>query len=203
MPVDNILPADLLEARGRIRAHMRRLRATLPLKDAAERSLAAQKRVLAQDVWKQARSVALYVSVRGEIATRILLNDAWASGREVWLPRVCPDRSGEMVFARCPGWEYLRPGSFGLLEPEASLPGYGPRDTLFAPECMLLPGLAFDHRGGRLGQGGGYYDRFLAEERTCVLIGLCFDFQLVDCLPQAPWDRPVQRICTEERELCP
>ena len=59
MPVDNILPADLLEARGRIRAHMRRLRATLPLKDAAERSLAAQKRVLAQDVWKQARSVAL------------------------------------------------------------------------------------------------------------------------------------------------
>ncbi len=190
-------------ARAVLRASMLRLRSALPQDVVIARGLAAQQRVLALDVWQQAYSVALYVSVRNEMPTRLLLHEAWTSGREVWLPRLLPEKAGEMEFVRCSEPDALRPGPFGLLEPKAALPGCGPDDTAFRPECTIVPGLAFDMRGGRLGYGGGYYDRFLAKGRMRQLTGLCFDFQLVERLPLAPWDKPVHRICTEERELCP
>jgi len=182
---------------------MLRRRAALPPAEAAARGAAAQRRLLSLDVWARARSVALYVGVRDELLTDLLLRDAWASGREVWLPRLRPGQPGVMDFARCTGPQALRPGPFGLLEPEPALPGCGPGDAAFAPELAVLPGLAFDRRGGRLGYGGGYYDRFLSRGLSCPLTGLCFDFQLVERLPLAPWDRPVHCICTEERELWP
>ena len=72
----------------------------------------------------------------------------------------------------------------------------------FAPDIALLPGVAFDLAGGRLGYGGGYYDRFLEKALNCPRVGLCFEFQLVSSLPLAPWDQRVNYICTEERILC-
>ncbi len=69
-------------------------------------------------------------------------------------------------------------------------------------EIALIPGLAFDAAGGRLGRGGGYYDRLLAKlPSTCLRIGLCFDFQLVDRVPRAPHDLPVHRVITDLREF--
>ena len=209
------LPQETAQARTDVRRTMRRLRAEQPPQLAQDRSTAAQKRLMDWPLWQQARSVALYVGVRGELATNDLLHAAWQQQKVVWLPRVRPEAPGLMDFVACGGMHELRPGPLGLLEPVDSLPGVGPEaanvgsaspgqavEAAFAPDIALLPGVAFDHAGGRLGYGGGYYDRFLEKALNCPRVGLCFEFQLVSSLPLAPWDQRVNYICTEERILC-
>ena len=218
------LPEKTARARTDVRHTMRRLRAEQPPELAQGRSAAAQMRLMDWPQWQQARSVALYVGVRGELATNDLLQAAWQEGKVVWLPRVRPEAPGLMDFVACRGPQQLRPGPLGLLEPLDSLPGVGPDGATpprteqglpasalapklasapaFAPDLALLPGVAFDLAGGRLGYGGGYYDRFLEKALNCPRVGLCFEFQLVSSLPLAPWDQRVNYICTEERILC-
>lgn len=212
------LPEETAQARTDVRRTVRRQRAEQPPQLAQSRSSAAQKRLMDWPLWQQARSVALYVGVRGELATNDLLQAAWQDGKVVWLPRVRPEAPGLMDFVACGGMHQLRPGPLGLLEPVDSLPGVGPEgphstepgqpgvdpvtSLQFAPDLALLPGVAFDHAGGRLGYGGGYYDRFLEKALNCPRVGLCFEFQLVPSLPLAPWDQRVNYICTEERILC-
>ena len=231
------LPDDLAQARNDVRQTMRRLRAEQLADTALARSLKAQRRLMEWPLWKSARSVALYVGVRGELGTHALLDAAWQDGKVVWLPRVRRAEPGLMDFVACTGMDQLRPGPLGLLEPNDSLPGFGPQAAggtggansmdgtavpgtacgnapaygpasahrlapVLAPDLALLPGVAFDLTGGRLGYGGGYYDRFLEKGFACPRVGLCFEFQLVESLPLAPWDQRVNHICTEERMLC-
>lgn len=181
-----------------LRRDMLALRRAQSPEEAAKRSNAAQERLLAAPCWRDAASVALYAGVRDELATRLLLAEAWAGGREVWLPRVRPGERGRMDFVRCQGPRDLCPGSFGLAEPRPELPGAFAGDAAFRPELILVPGVAFDRLGGRMGYGGGFYDRFLAALGTaCPALGFCFGFQLVEAVPCAAWDRPVDGICTE------
>ncbi len=210
-PASPQAPADA-PASGGIREEVRRAllsrRRAQPAARAAELSLAAQERLLASPCWREAARVALYAGVRGDVATDLLLREAWATGREVWLPRVRSVADGLMDFVRCPGPESLRPGAFGLNEPRPELPGAGPGDAAFQPQLFLLPGVAFDRHGSRMGHGGGFYDRFLGARarmrqatggraRACPLLGFCFGFQIVEELPRAAWDQPVDGLCTE------
>ena len=205
------LPDATAQARNDVRKAMRRLRAEQSPQLAEIRSEGAQNRLMESALWKNVRSVALYVGVRGELGTQALLRAAWQAGMLVWLPRVRRSKPGFMDFVACSGPEQLRPGPLGLLEPHDSLPGFGPEaagdssavdSPPLAPDLALLPGVAFDLTGGRLGYGGGYYDRFLEKGFACPRVGLCFEFQLVESLPLAPWDQRVNYICTEERMLC-
>ena len=210
-------PPDAVAARKQVlRERMIRLRREQPPHLARERAVAAQENLLRADCWRQASSVALYVGITDELGTSLLLDAAWREGRTLWLPRVRRGQPGLMDFVACASRDQLRPGPFGLLEPDAALPGFGPEDVsagtgracspadgvAFAPSLMVLPGLAFDLEGGRLGYGGGYYDRFLQAGLECPRVGFCFDFQLVPPLPLAPWDQRVHHLCTEERLLC-
>ncbi|MDL2306900.1 5-formyltetrahydrofolate cyclo-ligase [Desulfovibrio sp. OttesenSCG-928-C06] len=146
-------------------------RNALPEDEQRRLSLAAQERLLAGPLWQDAASVALYVAAKGEIQTGLLLENAWATGKFVFLPRVVRGQAGMMDFALCASPEQLQPGAFGIPEPD---PQQCPaccfegmeKGVCFdgahpVPDLFLIPGLAFDRNGGRLGWGGGYYDRFL------------------------------------------
>lgn len=203
MPADPA--ASLAAQKAALRERMRMLRREQPPGLARARGLEAQQRLLDAPCWGAARSVALYVALKGEMPTEKLLEAAWQSGRAVYLPRMRPHEPGRMDFVACDGFSQLRPGPFGLREPEASLPGFGAEDVGkgFAPDLLVLPGLAFDRRGGRLGFGGGYYDRFLDNAQlSCPSVGLCFAFQVLGNLPLEQWDRRVRFLCTEEGFTC-
>lgn len=134
-----------------------------------------------------------YVSFRSEVDTAPLLEWAWKRGLRVILPKSEPsDRSMRLFLAR--GWGDLAPGAYGIREPDPSRAAEWPERE--APGALLLPGLAFDRYGGRLGYGGGYYDRYLDGLRRRLpegsalppLIGVGYRLQLADRLPLEPHD---------------
>lgn len=182
---------------------MRAQRRALTDADVFDRSLAAQRHILASGEWAAAPSVGLYAPVRHETDTALLADAAWTAGKEAFFPCTLSDAPGTMRFAPCPRGRALVKGRFGIPEPapcsesrEACLAGWEDR----IPALIIVPGLAFDREGRRLGNGGGYYDRFFAgtTARDALRIGFAYAFQLVGALPAEAWDAPMHAIATEE-----
>ncbi len=159
----------------------------------------AQQRILTTERWKKAQTVALYMPIRGELDTLLLLNDAFACGKTVLLPRCSPTKSGEMVFARCTKEDELVSGLFGIREPD---PVCCPPSTT-VPDLVIAPAVAMDRQGLRLGYGGGYYDRALnaPEWDVCYKVALVYQLQLVDALPREAWDAVFHGVVTEQEAL--
>lgn len=139
----------------------------------------------------------MYSAVRGEVGTDRIRDGYLAAGTLLYYPRVAPD--GGLLFfphGENDGWEL---GKFGVREPivPAHVPGYR-----FGFDMVLVPGMAFDPGGRRLGKGHGCYDRFLAGlAGSAVTVGLAFSWQLVPEVPVAGWDVPVDVVVTDEGVL--
>ena len=196
-------PGPLPSEKNALRRRMRALKSSQTAADREARSQKAQQRLIESDTWQKAKSVALFHSAAGEIATALLLADLWQRNRTAYLPRVCPGPHGLMEFIPCTRKTPLVPGRFGIREPSLELAGFtaDSAGTAFRPDLIIVPGLAFDASGNRLGYGGGYYDSFLRHLGGTVRIGLCFAFQIVDSIPHCEWDQPVHALCTEDRLL--
>lgn len=179
-----------------LRRAMLQRRQDLPPDATAEASAAVTRRVLALPHWTQAREILAYLPIKGELDTRALAERALAEGRRLVLPRCRDGAPGELDLGCVGCLDEAVPGHYGIPEPPA---GQCLAPEAFAPDLILVPGLAFDRRGGRLGFGGGYYDRLLARPMAAGahVVGLCYDFQLLDRLPVQDWDRPVDTVITE------
>ncbi|MFG2620520.1 5-formyltetrahydrofolate cyclo-ligase [Streptomyces sp. NPDC048507] len=146
-----------------------------------------------------ARTVAAYVSVGAEPGTRELLDALLAAGKRVLLPLLLPDNDLDWAAYEGPAGlaETAHPGKMLLLEPTG--PALGP-DAVTGADAVLLPGLAVDRRGMRLGRGGGSYDRVLARlERAGAhpaLVVLLYDEEVVARVPEEPHDHPVRAVAT-------
>ena len=99
-----------------------------------------------------------------------------------------------MIFHYVSSLDELCPGSYNIMEPDASLHAFTPETAESANVVCIVPAVVFDKKGYRIGYGGGYYDRFLAEEPNHPTIGLCFDFQLVPQLEPEVHDIPAQTV---------
>lgn len=173
-----------------IRAAMLKRRSTLLPDQAARLSHFAQQRFLATEMFAATRSLALYSSVRNETATDKIFTMACRQGKQVYYPRVTGEHL-HFVQISSPGQLVL--GSFGVLEPAADL-----KVSRQDPELILVPGVAFDCRGHRLGYGRGFYDRYLAccsDHVVCV--GFAYSFQLCDALPVGPHDQSLDALVTD------
>nr|WP_308363433.1 MULTISPECIES: 5-formyltetrahydrofolate cyclo-ligase [unclassified Streptomyces] len=165
--------------------------------EAAARALS--RSALALPELSGARTVAAYVSVGTEPGTRELLDGLRAAGKQVLLPVLLPDNDLDWAAYEGPGSlaEAAHPGKMRLLEPAG--PRLGP-DAVTGADAVLLPGLAVDARGMRLGRGGGSYDRVLARlERAGAhpaLVVLLYDEEVVARVPEEPHDHPVQAVAT-------
>ena len=158
------------------------------------RSEAIQRKVFRLTAFRKAKMVGCYVALPYEVQTWQMIEDMLQHGKRVAVPVMQP-RSKRLSFSeiRDPIAELAR-GRFGVWEPRSSV-----RRPVRAQDLDLLivPGIAFDRRGHRLGHGHGYFDRFLARiPKTTPTVGLAFRCQILECLPTASYDRPVQTILT-------
>lgn len=177
-----------------LRSTMRsRLRATTPAERAAA-SGALVRHLFESTAWRDARVVLVFLSLPHEVDTTSLVDAGWSGGKHVLAPRIdVPSRALEPVEIK--RWSDCLPGYRGILEPT----GVG-TVALESIDLVLVPGLAFDLTGRRLGQGGGFYDRFLARKNLAAMTcGLCFQFQVVDEVPCEPHDRRVDALATDRR----
>ena len=179
-----------MEDKSALRRRLKRERLVIP--DAQRRVLdsAVLEHLTALPRLQSADTVLLYRSCRGETDTYGLFDWLIARGITAALP-LCGD-NGAMTFVPVQSLSQLHPGAYGIPEPD---PGAPP--VLTARSVCIVPGVAFTREGVRLGQGGGYYDRFLSAHEGLYTIGLCYEALLQPALPQEAHDRPVDAVVTE------
>ncbi len=184
----------MADQKHRLRKVMRECRETLPPEQARALSGSVQTRALRLECYCRAAAVLLYAPVGNEVATDLIFDDARCAGRLVYYPIADP-ASGALDFRAVLSPDDFRPGHFGIPEPRGGERFDPHRDRT---AVVFVPGLAFGIDGRRLGRGGGYYDRFLAwTEPGVTAVGLGYAFQVVECLPQDPWDRRLDYVVTE------
>lgn len=164
------------EEKQRLRSRMRSLVATAP-------AVSAGAVLAAWEVWRTAERVCAYVAIGAE---PVVLNP-WPLRKTVALPRVVGE---ELSLHLVEAGDELHRGAFGIREPAENSPASGNSFDL-----ILVPGLAFDRQGGRLGRGRGFYDRFLATA-TGRRVGVCQDFQIVDSVPCEAHDLTMDFVIT-------
>ena len=149
------------------------------------------ERVLSLEAYRRAKLVHTYVSSKeNEVDTRALICTCLNQGKRVAVPVVMPGTK-TLAHALIDGLDQLVVGPWGLAQPDPAAATWLPAAARI--DLVVVPGLAFDRRGHRIGWGGGYYDRFLAQIQA-VKIGLCYDALVLDCIPGEPHDVPVDLV---------
>lgn len=163
-------------------------------------------RHIRQQAWFiNATRLAIYMATDGEVNPLMLAKMAHKMGKKVYLPVLHPLHKNQLFFIRFTPTTPLHKNRFGILEPR--LKGYGLKrhnnGSVQALDLILMPLVGFDAQGGRLGMGGGFYDRTLAIKPAAFkrpkLIGLAHECQKVECLPLEAWDIPLAGIVTPSK----
>jgi len=180
----------------RVRGEMKAALAAMPAETAAQLSLAACRLLLALPEYARARSVMLYAPIPGEVDCRPIAVAGWKDGKTVLLPRVTWLLRHMVAVPVHSLDQKLVTTRNGLREPD------GEPWPIEKIDLIIVPGLAYDRHGNRLGRGGGFYDRFLARPglaaHTC---GLAFSVQVLRELPVHPNDYPVKVLVTDKEVL--
>lgn len=152
--------------------------------------------LLRQNIWSDARTIGLTIAMPLEIPTRPLIQKAWETSKAVAVPK-CEPNEKKLTFFKLTTFDQLESVYFGLLEPiPAKTKRLSPSDL----DLLIVPGLAYDARGFRVGFGGGFYDRFLTGYEG-IKLALAFEDQIFDELPNESHDMPVDFIVTPSRVI--
>jgi 5-formyltetrahydrofolate cyclo-ligase len=150
--------------------------------------------------WTKAHAVAAYCACRGEVDVTPCILNALTSGRTVFLPRFNPAVKAYEMAAVADLVEDVTAGAFGIREPVAERTAASAERMRASDICWLVPGVAFDASGNRLGRGGGYYDALL-KDVAGVRIGVAFEWQVMELVPAGPHDVPMDFVVTERRVI--
>ena len=189
------MSSQITESKRRLRRQMSLLRNDVTAADSERAGELAARALLDLDLAKRAERIALYAALPYEIPTRLLFDAVIEKTGAALLPRTT-DPIGLEFFA-VERWEDLRPGAFGVLEPQPDRTAV----RLRPDDLVVVPGVAFDPAGYRLGHGKGYYDRAFAAELgdSPTLVGFGYEFQIVEAVPHDQRDRQMDAIVTDQK----
>ncbi|MEY8347802.1 5-formyltetrahydrofolate cyclo-ligase [Bacillus cereus] len=149
-----------------------------------------------QKEWKDAQTIGITLSMENEVNTYAIIEQAWREGKKVAVPK-CNRETRTMTFRQITNFNQLETVYMSLREP---IPALTVEVEANGIELLFVPGVAYTRRGERIGYGGGYYDRYLAEYEG-ITLSLAFDFQMVNYIPTEPFDQNVQKIITEKETI--
>lgn len=151
-----------------------------------------RENLICSDLYLDAKQVLFYASLDDEINIDECINDALLLGKRAALP-VCADDNGNMEFYYINTMDDLKSGSFGVREPDINK---CEKVTDFSDSICVVPAIAYDKNGYRLGYGKGYYDRFL-KNNALISVGVCYNELIEDNLPRDEYDIPVNYVITQ------
>lgn len=172
-----------MSGKKELRANIKALKKQHTKEQLLEQSVAILSKLENDDDFKKARIVMIYSALPDEVQTRAFL-EKWRHEKKIILPTVVGD---DIIPVELAADTTFAVGDFNILEPqnEPYTGGY---------DLIVVPGVAFDRNGNRIGRGRGYYDRFLCKHLNVRRIGICFDFQLVDEVPTEPNDIKMDKV---------
>ena len=176
---------DKKELRRKIREQKRNMTA----EEIAEASRKLAEQFYATSYYQNAAVIYGYLPYNQEVRTVPILEQALRDGKKVAVPKVYGDT---MRFLYMDDLSLVAPSDLGIPEPMADAPVAEDETAL-----VIMPGLAFDKAGNRMGYGGGFYDKFLAQEPHHPTVALCYGFQMVDSIPTEDYDIPVDLVLWE------
>lgn len=178
-----------MESKQDIRTKILNIRKNLPLKERQKASAEICARLTALKAYQEAKLIYGYMPIQGEADITVLLKQALKESKAVALPRVAGET---MEFYRIASLSEVEEGAFHVQEPIKSCP-------LIAEDgLVLVPGAVFDRRGGRIGYGKGYYDRyFSSHSQRLYKLGIGYAFQIVETVPMTELDVPLDAVLTE------
>lgn len=174
---------------------MLKRRKSLTALQISKKSAEIASKLFTLDSFKNAKSVMFYCSFSGEVDTKLMVDYALAQGKKVFLP--CANEKAKTLNAlefnsKC----VLEKGPYGILQP---IQKAKKSRAVKHFDIVVVPAIAFDKCGYRVGFGHGYYDRFLASANYSFSVGLAYDFAVVKSLPKESFDVPVNVLITEKR----
>jgi 5-formyltetrahydrofolate cyclo-ligase len=188
-------------SRQQLRTQLRKARRALNPSQQRQAARGLYRQLAQHPLFRRARHIALYLPNDGEIDPRLLLRAAQRRGKKTYLPVLSAWPRTKMVFQQVRHGEKFRPNRFRIPEPHINA---AKQRTIWALDLIFLPLVGFDDAGGRLGMGGGFYDRSLAYQarrkawQKPVLLGLAHECQKVERLAQASWDVPLHGTVTDK-----
>ena len=191
--------SGLREEKETLRANVIAARDAMPVQARQRAAETIMQRIYALDAYRGARSIAMYMSFGTELDTHGFFDRALSDGKEIALPRI--DKAAKCIrLHRVRGHRDLVDGVWGIREPHADAPTV----DLAEIDMMLMPGVAFDLCGRRLGYGAGYYDKLLApltSKISPLRVAAALDCQVVKSVPAGPDDQPFHILVTERQLL--
>lgn len=169
-----------------LRRQIREKKRAMTEQQILDASAALGEKFAACEAYRNAKTIYGYLPYNQEVRTVPMLERALADGKRVAVPKVYGDT---MKFIYMEDLSLVAPGAYDIPEPIADGPEGDDPTAL-----VLMPGLAFDEKGNRMGYGGGFYDKFLAQEPNHPTVALCYAFQMVDTIPTEEYDIPVDCV---------
>ena len=176
--------------KNELRSKFKQLRKNMSVDEAFEKSIMAQKHFLKTEIYKKSRCIMLYKALGNEVNTEMLLARAFADGKKVVLPVTDVENGKITPFYTNINATYEK-GGFSVREPQNTVEA-----KIEEIDVVVVPGIAFDCKGNRIGFGKGCYDMFL-EKCNAVSVGLCYEFQLIPEIPADTGDVKMDYILTE------
>lgn len=183
--------SDQSLSKAQLRADIRQKRQALGQQAQFAAATAVSTHLAQLPGWSDARRIALYLANDGEIETTPLEALCRNKGKQLFLPVI--DEKSQLEFAAWDKDRTLVVNRFGIPEPRSE----AERSSASALDIVILPLVAWDLQGGRLGMGGGFYDRTLAGVSGPLLVGLAHSMQQVPCVPSDPWDISMDFVVTD------
>jgi 5-formyltetrahydrofolate cyclo-ligase len=189
-------PQDVIQRKKALREQAHAARNALENKD--ELSQIICERLVGLEAYQKAATVMWYVDVRAEARTRHYLPTALTQGKRIIVPWC--NTAGELELFLLTSMDELALGMYRILEPKVELRALPEKQvTVQELDLVIVPGVAFDRRGGRMGHGKGYYDKLLQHARADTpLVALAFECQLFDEIPTADHDIFMDAVVTEK-----
>lgn len=181
------------ELRKNIRQNILQKRRALSVDDSLKAGKQILKRIVDHPHFQSKKVVGSYLSLGGELSTEPI-NNYLVENHYLALPFMNIHERGHMDFFSYKKGDVLIENRYHILEPENSPSKLVIPDAI---EALIVPLVGFDNKGNRLGMGGGYYDRMLKKiSAQCLLIGVAYDFQMLDSVPVENWDMPLDEVIT-------